>query len=155
MKEGDAPYWLSLLGTSGAGKTYLSKRVYDWHRDQTQFDIGNFESGEEVVMAREWVNWSVFAGALQANGGRERMEDLKSAKFVVIDEIGADRDPNGHVRDCLARICSARVGKWTLITSNRSLSAIATTIDQRVASRMIRDNSVVVDVDMPDYALRS
>lgn len=155
IKEGDKPYWLSLLGTSGAGKTYLSKRIYGWHCNQPQFDVGNFESGEEVVLARDWVNWSVFAAELQANSGRGRLAELKEAKFVVIDEIGADRDPNGHVRDCLARLCSARVGKWTVITSNRSLDAISSTIDQRVASRMIRDGSVVVDVDMPDYALRT
>ena len=154
MKEKRRPHWLSLLGTSGAGKTYLAKKVYKWHSNSGLFDMGNFASGEEVIDARHWINWSEFAGLLQSNRGYGLMQDLIATPFCVIDEVGADRDPNGHVRDCLSRVLSARTGKWTLITSNRSLRSISETIDQRISSRMIRDGSVVVDVTMPDYFVR-
>lgn len=94
------------------------------------------------------------AGSLQSNSGYAELEELKREKLVVIDEIGSDRDPNGHVRDCLSRLLSARVGKWTIITSNKSLGEIQRDIDTRVSSRMCRDGSVVVDVDIPDFSLR-
>lgn len=80
--------------------------------------------------------------------------ELSTEKLVVLDEIGADRDKNGHVKDQLARLCSARVGKWTIITSNMTLEDVKTHLDQRIPSRMLRDGSVVVDVRMRDYNLR-
>jgi hypothetical protein len=41
-------------------------------------------------------------------------------------------------------------GRWRVWTGNMSLEQIAARIDQRIASRMLRDGSVVV-VDVKDY----
>lgn len=82
------------------------------------------------------------------------MSELASERFVVFDELGADRDPSGHIRDCLARTLCSRVGKWTIITSNKTLEQIGADIDTRIASRMIRDGSEVVEVELTDYSLR-
>jgi len=96
----------------------------------------------------------VMAGELLSNQSYGRLEDLQTETLIVVDEIGADRDPSGHTRDCLARLLSARVGKWTIITSNKTLGDIQRDIDTRISSRIIRDGSLVVDVDVPDYSLR-
>lgn len=154
VNNGARPRWLSMLGSSGAGKTFLARRIFRWHLGCGRFDTGNFRSGEEVLYAREWCNWPELAGELQGNRGYDRLSEIQRTPFLVLDEIGADRDPNGHVRDCLCRLLSGRVGKWTVITSNKSLEQIANDIDTRVSSRMLRDGSAVVDVDVPDYALR-
>jgi hypothetical protein len=49
---------------------------------------------------------------------------------------------------------SERVGHWTVVTANLPLADIGDRIDVRIASRMLRDDSQVVDVDVPDFSIR-
>lgn len=91
------------------------------------------------------------ADELASNSGYGQLKDLMMDGVVFIDEIGADRDKSGHVRDCLSRLLGARVGKWTVITSNKTLKQISEDIDTRISSRMIRDGNETVIVDVPDY----
>lgn len=151
LKAGSLPYWLSLLGTSGAGKTYLTRRLWRWYQGSPLYR--SEVEDEEIIYPGSWVFWPKLAGELLGNQGYEKLDELRTEKLVVFDEIGADRDPSGHVRDCLARVLSARVGKWTVITSNKSLGEIQRDIDTRISSRMLRDGSEVVDVDVPDFSL--
>lgn len=154
VKAGDKPYWLSFLGTSGSGKTYLARKVWKWFQGSTLFRADVDEKEDEIIYPGSWVNWPKLAGELLGNSGYTRLDEIQSEKLIVIDEIGADRDPSGHVRDCLARVLTGRVNKWTVITSNKSLGEIQRDIDTRISSRMLRDGSVVVDVTMMDYNLR-
>jgi chromosomal replication initiation ATPase DnaA len=150
FRDGKQPRWLSLLGSSGSGKTHLAKTVWKIYRHDRNLFRASVENGE-IVYPGEWCDWPRLAGDLQSNSGYSELEELASAKLIIVDEIGADRDKHGHVRDCLARLLSTRVGKWTLITSNMSLTAIRDKMDSRIASRMLRDGSVVVDVEVPDF----
>lgn len=156
MKAKSQPRWLSLVGSSGIGKTYLARRVWRWHLNSGLFHAYADESKSpaEVVYPREWCHWPRLAADLKGNAGYERLRELESADFTVFDEIGANRDASGHVTDCLANALCARVGKWTIITSNKGLGEIQRDIDSRISSRMVRDGSVVLDVDLEDYSLR-
>jgi DNA replication protein DnaC len=154
IKAGDSPYWLSLLGSSGAGKTYLARKVWSWFQKSSFNKTTVDEETRQFTYGGQFCFWPGFVGELLGNTGYGRLDDLASERFVVLDEIGADRDPSGHARDCLARLLSQRVGKWTLITSNKSLGDIQRDIDTRISSRMVRDGSVVVDVEVRDFALR-
>lgn len=156
MKSKSKPRWLSLVGSSGIGKTYLAKRVFRWHQRCGLFNayMEEWRSPPEVVYPREWCHWPGLAAELKGNAGYERLREMESSVFSVFDEIGANRDASGHVTDCLANALCARVGKWTLITSNKGLGEIQRDIDSRISSRMVRDGSVVVDVELADYALR-
>ena len=155
LKSRATPYWLTMLGTSGAGKSFLAKRIFRWHRDSglfqdtTREDHGDFE----VTYAREWCWWPKIASMLKSNDGYGIVRDIETAEFAVIDEIGAELDKSGHVTNRLANMLSARVGKWTVITSNKPMADISRDLDPRISSRMIRDGSVVVDVDVQDYSL--
>jgi len=155
MKNGDKPYWLSMVGSSGAGKTYTAKRIFRWHRDCGLFSDGTSQGKGlvEVVYAREWCWWPGLSRLLKGNDGYGQLRDMESAQFSVVDEIGADLDKSGHVTDCLSNGLASRVGKWTIITSNKSLGQIGRDIDQRVASRMIRDGSQIIEVNVKDYGL--
>ncbi len=146
------PYWLTYLGTSGAGKTYLARRIWMWFKKSPHFR--SVHIGGNTYYAGSWIHWPNMASDLLSNQGYESLKELQDERLIVLDEIGADRDPSGHVRDCLARVLSARVGKWTIITSNKTLGDVQRDIDTRISSRMIRDGNVVVDVNMLDYALR-
>lgn len=158
VQEGRPARWLTFLGASGCGKTYLAKRIWRWHRASPRFVTRMTRGADgrsEIVYPGHFCFWPTVAGELSGNSGYEHLEELSTEWLVVIDEIGADRDPNGHVKDCLARVLSSRVNKWTVITSNKTLDDIAERIDPRIASRMIRDGSEVVQVDLVDYALRA
>jgi DNA replication protein DnaC len=152
LKSGNHPYWLTFLGTSGAGKTYLARKIWNWYRSSSLFRASIKD--DEICYPGSWVAWPKLAGDLLNNSGYWQIDELQREKLVVLDEIGADRDPSGHVRDCLARVLSSRVGQWTVITSNKTLGDIQRDIDTRVSSRIIRDENVVVDVELVDYAIR-
>jgi DNA replication protein DnaC len=154
VKAGKNPFWLTLLGSSGAGKTYLARKIWRWYRSSTLFRSRMDEDTGDIIFPGSWINWPSIAGELLGNEGYGILSDLQNEKLIVLDEIGADRDPSGHTRDCLARLLSARVGKWTIITSNKTLGDIQRDIDARISSRIIRDGSLVVDVDVPDFHLR-
>lgn len=153
MRENKPPRWLSLVGTSGAGKTYLAKRVWKWYRQSSLFETTVPEKGEPIYPGQS-CHWPNLADQLKANTGYETYDELKREKFVVLDDIGQNRDTSGHTTEKLSILLSCRVGKWTMITSNLSLEQIAEKIDPRVASRMLRDGSAVIDVNVPDYSLR-
>lgn len=153
LKAGSQPYWLTFLGTSGAGKTYLARKIWNWYRGSALFRASIKD--KEICYPGSWIAWPKLAGELLGNSGYWQIEELQRDKLVVLDEIGADRDPSGHVRDCLTRVLSSRVGMWTVITSNKTLGDIQRDIDTRISSRIIRDDNVVVDVELIDYAIRT
>lgn len=152
MNAKEKPYWLTFLGTSGAGKTYLARRIWNWFKRSALFEA-EMKDGE-ICYPGSWIAWPEMAAQLLGNKGYGQLEDLHREKLVVLDEIGADRDPSGHVRDCLSRLLSCRVGKWTILTSNKTLDDIQRDIDTRLSSRIIRDGNIVLDVELKDYALR-
>lgn len=157
VKERQKPFWLSLIGGSGGGKTHLAKRIWKWFQTTDQFRSQvdrDWDGRKEITYPGQFCWWPEVSKELSANRGYDKVDELMREKFVVLDEIGADRDPNGHCKDHLARILCSRVGKWTLLTSNKTLEDIARDIDTRVASRMIRDGSIVVEIDVRDYWLR-
>lgn len=79
-------------------------------------------------------------------------EDLCEERLLILDDIGSEYQ-TGFVAAKLYELLSLRVQKWTVITANLSTEQLSE-VDARIASRMIRGYSVVVDVDVPDFNLR-
>lgn len=75
------------------------------------------------------------------------IDDLSEDWLVVLDDIGTAHDPSGFITASLDRILNSRLRKWTVITCNFLLKDIAERMDVRIASRMLRDDSVVVELD--------
>lgn len=151
---GESPRWISFLGTSGAGKSHLAKALLRFWRERAGWRTihgkgGDFQSLEESV----FVSWSKFIDR-QRDGNHGEVYALSKVPFVVLDDIGSEYDPSGFSKDKLYKLAECRTGKWTVVTSNLGLDHIARSIDIRVASRMLRDNSIVVKVTAPDYNLR-
>lgn len=146
------PRWLSLLGTSGIGKTMLAKRINRVFRREMD---GTIASASEVEIRRRrggFVTWRAVAGALR-DGEYRWMDDLCGDWFVCLDDIGSEY-ATAFTNAKLFEFLSRRERKWTVITGNLSLEQISDTLDARIASRMLRHGNIVVDVNAPDYNLR-
>jgi len=145
--ESSRPTWLSFVGSSGTGKTFLAESVYGYarmcdnliyHRSLLSGVTKRFWP-KLVTKLRDQEFWQI--------------DDLADANFVFLDEIAVEHDPSGFAKDKLCELLSRRVGKWTLLTSNLSLEKLGE-MDARIPSRMIRDGSVAVDCSTTDYSLR-
>jgi len=129
------PRWLSLLGSSGTGKTMLAKKV------ASRVPLCNFEL------------WLDIAASVRG-GEHDQFLSLCDEDFLVVDDVFSEyRTEFSDAKLC--EFFTRREYKWTMITANVSMETIAEKYDQRIASRMIRHGSVVVDVDLPDWNLRA
>lgn len=140
------PYTLTMSGRSGCGKTHLMRNAYRYILDNTP------------KTARMWT-WSALLTALKVEDAGFIMYTLGEVDFVFIDDIGAENISGDFTRglSCavLCDLLDRREGKWTMFSSNLTLSEIAKTYDARIASRLIRNGGVICDMtDAEDYALR-
>ncbi len=147
MESKQKARWLSYCGDSGTGKTFLARKI----RKAAKL-IPHMAQHEKLINPILFAFWPDLLSELR-DGEFWKMDDLSEANLVVMDEIAIDHDPSGFAADKLCQILSRRVGKWTLLTSNWTLSKIQE-IDPRISSRMVRDQSIVVGCDTVDYATR-
>lgn len=157
------PRWLSLLGSSGAGKTMLARIIFRFVKERARYFRIIGASGEPVIQAHEvlWVNWREAAKDMSAGCWStidaliERSSLDHAIWFAVIDDIGAaDEAGKRFVLNALDHIADARLGMWTVFTSNLTPDQIASKLDPRISSRMIRGKNVVVKVEVEDFNLR-
>jgi DNA replication protein DnaC len=159
------PRWLSLLGTSGAGKTMLAKLTWRAFRDQMHMAMewprtkaSQTPSNPHGRFYRHrggFINWGDAINNRMLKGDYDFLEDMREYSFFAIDDIASEYEKHrGLSASKLYNVFEARLKKWTVITANLSLDQIGETLDARIASRMIRNNGVVVDVNVTDYNLR-
>ncbi len=159
------PRWLSILGTSGAGKTMLAKRIWQLFRDHRHMKINwdktrptvthSMPRGRIVRWRGGFINWGKAVNRM-LEGDYEFIEDVRTYDFFAIDDIVSEYQKMRELSASkLYDVLESRLGKWTVFTANLGLEAIGNTLDPRIASRMIRNNSTVVDVDVPDFNLRN
>lgn len=147
IQAGSKPRFLSLLGTSGVGKTLLAKYIWRWFDTAGRF-YKEPSTGAALTRSGQFCDWR----RLVESRDYSRTMDLCDDYFVVLDDIAAKRDRYGEWTDKLDTILAQRSErKWTVITANLSLQAISDQLDARIASRLIRNGSMVVDVNIPDY----
>lgn len=90
---------------------------------------------------------------LRSGSEYERIAEMRRWPFLVLDEVFAERDTTGFATEHLTTLLCSRVGRWTVITSNLGLAEIQK-YDMRLASRMIRGGSMVVEVNTKDFSSR-
>lgn len=155
------PHWITFCGKSGTGKTYIASKLFDfcekYMRDAVKID------GDRNSL----VNFYGITAADLAENFREYGADeyALNADVLFLDDIGAEKDTTGFARGKICELLSARLGKWTILTSNFTLTELGNEYDNRITSRIIRDNNVFVPLYWrekatgavkftPDYATR-
>jgi DNA replication protein DnaC len=128
--------WLSFVGNSGTGKTYLGEAV-------TRYLGGKVK------------HWPRFMAKMRTGGFNvyESTTDLANTRGVLmLDEIGVGNDAKAFALDLLMQVFESRKSQPTIVTSNLTLKGLAE-IDARLASRLIRHGEVIA-CDTLDFALR-
>lgn len=159
------PYWLSLLGTSGAGKTMLARLIWhifrDWKHTEINWPATKRTQTPETPRGRiiryrgGFINWGNAINNRMLKGDYDFLEDMRDYSFFAIDDIASEYERHRELSASkLYNVLEARLGKWTVVTANLSLDQIGSSLDTRIASRMLRNESVVVDVNVEDYSLR-
>lgn len=142
LARGRAPYSLGLLGNSGCGKTHLAR-------------LARATLLDSRVGCQMW-KWGKVLEARREDRG-DFLLQLERERVLILDDVGAEFLGTEKALDfSLSTLCEmleARAGRWTLITSNMLLHQVAA-LDERCASRLLRDGGRVVQLDQAkDYAL--
>lgn len=168
MERGDAPYWLTLTGVNGCGKTFLGRQIFDQAKRINPGNPSNspiwpptaLESWGEGVntytTARPYALWFDEGGlaSRMRSGDYNLPRTLRDDFFVGLDELGATRDPSNFISEAIGMLAEARLNRWTFFATNLTLAEIADRMDARISSRLIREQNRVVVIEATDYALR-
>jgi len=148
--NGGTPYSLTLLGPSGIGKTHLAKALYQW----AKIKMPNFRDENGIWQMRSISYLESMSACGRFLGGEWNLPSLmEQDEFLVIDDLGTERDPKLTWRGEVQHVVSRRLGRgWTVLTSNLTYSQL-TEYDARLASRLIREGGKVVMSKADDYCL--
>jgi DNA replication protein DnaC len=129
-----APRWLVLCGPSGCGKSHLAQEI----RNTARRELGYDERTAQM--------WKCSRYAERLRSGQWDFQDhLLRLPLLVLDDLGAEQASDMWVSK-LFDLLDGRLDKWTVITSNLSVSDVAEKLDVRIASRFRRGGNVLVSV---------
>jgi len=139
--------WLSYLGRSGTGKTYLAKRLFRFASTHTDWS--------RCAYLPRYIYWPEFVQQLRdpESNAKGMRNDMGNWPVLLLDDCGAERDTTGFAQEELNTLLGRRVGKWTLFTSNLTPEGIAK-VDERIRERLVRDDNIAVVVNTVAYSTR-
>ncbi len=154
------PYWLTLSGVPGNGKTMLATQTFAEARKYRDMATENHPAQHGTYDERRrrpfhrWIDETTFARLLLDDRQYDLPEYLAHEWLVAYDDLGSKRDAKDLIGDALFRFANQRLGKWTLWTTNLTMQEVSTRIDPRMSSRLIRDDNRLVTLTAGDYAMR-
>lgn len=157
MDQAADPIWLTLAGRSGCGKTMLAREVFKWVQTYLRCYRASISGNHAVEVPADWPGTTIwqsrqldfieaqtFATTLRRQG-YGILDDLVRSHFLVIDDMGAERDPSGFITEQWTQLLNRRLGKWTLITTNLYGDHLSESHDERIADRMTRDGNMLIE----------
>jgi hypothetical protein len=149
-------YWLSLVGSSGTGKTLLARMISGCFLRNIEGlrDENRGVPGDRYSRMGGFISWPVCVERmLEGDYGFTRQ--CKEDWFLALDDVGAENEKLRELGTSkLFSILNERQHKFTVLTCNYGLSEIAQRMDPRIASRLIRHGGVVMDATgVPDFNL--
>lgn len=123
------PYWLSLLGVSGTGKTSMARAAW---REVYKIRTAMFRKWTAVLDTLRDGDFGI-KGALAA------------APVVFLDDLAAGHETR-FSQSAADEIADRRIGKWTIWTSNLTLAQVGDHLSHRVRTRMKGHGNRVVEI---------
>ena len=149
LAAGVSTRWLTLLGDSGTGKTHSATAI--WREARRR--LGGVLDPSSCQYQTRIIYWPQFIDRLRSGEGYEELRDMQRWPLLIIDDIGAERDTTGFAAEKMNTLLGCRTGRWTVLTTNVAWEEWERR-EARIASRMIRDGSVVCRVRTVDYCTR-
>lgn len=146
------PYWLSLLGPSGIGKTYILRQAVRF--------LDRYDEFWKQETSTGWRTPTVaHVEPLRDLDDYASIRHFANVDLVYLEDVGAgvvsgsQRGSGAVMRDRIASLLQQRTRNWTLICANMFRDEIEKHIDARIASRLKRDGSVMLELamDIPDF----
>lgn len=161
IAAGAIPYWLTLTGIPGSGKTMLARQIYAESKKYNPGEASLWVPERQTGALRDsdrrpyciWLDATVFARKLK-EGDYNLPESYGTDFLVVFDDLGASRDKTDFVPEAIYRLASTRLRQWTVWTTNLTVQEIKDRLDPRIASRLLRDDNKFITLRCGDYALR-
>jgi hypothetical protein len=152
------PYWLTILGPSGVGKTHILKQAYSMLYNNDHLWEVRTSQGERLPQCahlkplEDLKDWQ--APSAYANYDLLYIEDIGAG--AKIDERGHAKGTAAVTASRLTELLMSRVGRWTLLDANLLLEEVDTILDPRITSRFKRDGSILIEVPstVPDFNYR-
>lgn len=156
--EGEEPRWLTLLGSSGIGKTHILTQAFRFLRKhwtmerRTQWPdgtwTGKMRQHAHIKPSRDLDDYRA-------------SEEYAAFDLIYVEDIGAGQSMGekgaGAVNQSrLADLLQLRSRKWTLMCANLSRADVERKLDARIASRLNRDLSACLEISdqVPDFSDR-
>lgn len=146
------PYWLTILGPSGVGKTLILEQLYDALANNTErWPIQTDSNGSE----REARCAHVVPGIDLDD--HKAPKDFGNYELIYLEDFGAvtAKGSGAVTLDRSTELLLYRPKTWTILDANLTFEEFGA-IAPRVASRLLRDGSTLIELpaEIPDYNLR-
>lgn len=147
------PYWLTFLGPSGIGKTFLLEQLFKCLADNIErWPILTGSDGSERGARCAHIKPAADLDDFEAPA------DFGRYDLIYAEDVGAmgNKGSGAVITDRTVELLLHRPRRWTLIDANLTLEEMAATLDARVVSRLKRDGSVLIELpnEIPDYNFR-
>ena len=153
----DDGYCLTLCGRSGTGKTFLERCILNALRFSAWGECDAIRP--DIVGSRVRRFSAGFYDMRRVSDGFKSgswgvVEVIEEKSLAVLDDIGSDYDPSKVTTSKVDRILRTRSKRWTVLTMNFPMNEIASRLDARIASFIIRDENKFVEIKAGDFAMR-
>lgn len=147
LRRENPPRWLSLVGPSGVGKTFVLKQAFACLSQNLRIKTKTGWRGPQCAHIVPSLDLQDFAAP----------RAYADYDLIYIEDIGSGADMQagaGRVtRSRVIELLHLRSGRWTMLCANFYRASIAEHFDPRIASRLKRDGSWLVEIpsDVPDF----
>ena len=153
IDRNETPRWISFVGKSGTGKTFIAKQIYKFILERIA-ESSKFENKRNIFILDCYATTADKLAEIWRTQKSGYIREFDKADLLFIDDIGTTADKSGFITDAMYSLLSRRMGKWTILTSNLDYKGITEQFDERLADRMIRDGNKVVKMNCKSFSLR-